>query len=196
MSRVDELDVVIRHKGGKVIAGIPQIGLYAKGDDVNVALAALDARKKAFVTDLEEAGELDMLEIEDRPAPTRRVATITPAGGLGQFALKTGIVVCCVVAAFVFSAVLIASKVEQSIERTVNNVKSIKIGGPQFWTRMEDELDRMARPGNDLPEAKKQKLLADIHAITAKWRPFVAEIQSVLTDPNNPQRPVGTSAKK
>ena len=41
MSRVDELDVVIRHKGGKVIAGIPQIGLYAKGDDVNVALAAL-----------------------------------------------------------------------------------------------------------------------------------------------------------
>jgi hypothetical protein len=62
----------------------------------------------------------------------------------------------------------------------VNNVKSIKIGGSEFWTQMEDELDRMARPGSDLSEAKKQKVLADIHAITAKWRPFVAEIQSVL----------------
>ena len=104
MSRLDELDVVIRRKNGKVIAGFPQLGLFAKADDVNAALAALDAKKKAFVADLEEAGELDTLEIEDRPASTRRVATITPAGGLGQFALKTGIVVCCVVAAFVISA--------------------------------------------------------------------------------------------
>jgi hypothetical protein len=196
MSRFDELDVVIRRKDGKVTVGIPQLGLFAKADDINTALAALDAKKKAFAADLEEAGELDMLEIEDRPASTRRVATIRPAGDLGQFALKAGIVVCCVVAAFVISGVLIASKVEQSIENAANNVKSIKIGGSQFWTRMEDELDRMARPGSDLPEAKKQKLLADIRMIAAKWRPFVAEIQSALADPNNPPRPAGTSANK
>jgi hypothetical protein len=196
MSRLDELDVVIRRKNGKVIAGFPQLGLFAKADDVNAALAALDAKKKAFVADLEEAGELDTLEIEDRPAPTRRIAMIRPAGDLGQFALKAGIVVCCVVAAFVISGVLMASKVERSIENAVNSVKSVKIGGSQFWTRMEDELDRMARPGSDLPEAKKQKLLADIRAIAAKWRPFVVEIQSALADPNNPPRSAGTSANK
>jgi hypothetical protein len=192
MSRFDELEVVIRRKNGKVAVGIPQLGLFAKADDINAALAALDSKKQAFVADLEEAGELDMLEIEDRPAPTRRVAMIRPVGDLGQFALKAGIVVCCVVAAFVISGVLIASKVEN----TVNSVKSIKIGGSQFWTRIEDELDRMARPGSDLPEAKKQKLLEDIRMIAAKWRPFVAEIQSALADPNDPPRPAGTSANK
>lgn len=203
MSRFDELDVVIRRKNSKVTAGIPQLGLFAKADDINAALAALDAKKKTFVADLEDAGELDMLEIEVRPAPTRRVATIRPSGGLGQFALKAGIVVFCVVAAFVTSGVLIAPKVEQSInliaskvEQSINNVKSIKIGGSQFWVRMEDELDRMARPDSDLPEAKKQKLLADIRAIGVKWRPFVVEIQSALADPNNPPRPAGTSANK
>jgi hypothetical protein len=195
MNRLNELDIVIRRKGGKVVAGIPQIGLYAKADDVNLALAALDARQKAFVADLEDAGELDSLEIESKRAESRRPAA-RPAGDLGQFALKAGIVVCCVVAAFVFSGVLIASKVEQSIENAVNNVKSVKIGGSQFWTRMEDELDRMARPGGDLPEVKKQKLLADIRMIAAKWRPLVAEIQSALADPNNPPGPAGTSANK
>lgn len=91
---------MIRRKNGKAIAGIPQLGLFAKADEVNAALAALDAKKKAFVADLKEAGELGRLEIADRPAPTRRVATIRPASNLGQFALKAGIVVCVVVAVF------------------------------------------------------------------------------------------------
>ena len=187
MSKLDELDVVIRRKNGKVTAGIPQLGLFARADDTNAALTALDAKKKDFVAEY-EPGEID--EIVDQLAPTRRLARTGIAGDLGRFTLKAGIVVCCVVAAFVISGVLIASKVEQSIENTVNNVKSIKVGGSQFWTRVEDELDRMARPGSDLPEAKKQKLLADIHAIAAKWRPFVVEAQSVISDPNNP-RPSG-----
>jgi len=190
MSQFDELDVVIRRKNGKVIAGIPQLGLFTKADDTNAALAALDAKKKAFVADLKEAGELDMLVIEDRQAPTRRGAIIRPAGDLGQFALKAGIVVCCVVAAFVVSGIFIAS----TVENAVNNVKSIKIGGEQFWTRMESELERLAR--TDLPKAKKQKLLEEIRMIAANWRPFVTEIQSALADPNRPPQPAGTSADK
>ena len=35
MSRFDELDVVIRRKNGKVSAGIPQLGLFAKAHDIN-----------------------------------------------------------------------------------------------------------------------------------------------------------------
>ena len=61
---------------------------------------------------------------------------------------------------------------------------------------MEGELDRMAQPGSDLPEAKKQKLLEDIRLIAAKWRPFVVEIQTALTDQNKTAQPAGTSADK
>jgi hypothetical protein len=54
---------------------------------------------------------------------------------------------------------------------------------------MEAELDRMASPVSDLPEAKKQKLLADVRAIAVKWHPFVAEIQSALGSPAGPLQP-------
>jgi hypothetical protein len=47
----------------------------------------------------------------------------------------------------------------------------------------------MASPVSDLPEAKKQKLLADVRAIAAKWHPFVAEIQSALASPDSPTQP-------
>jgi hypothetical protein len=36
-----------------------------------------------------------------------------------------------------------------------------------------------------MPEAKKQKLLADIRAIGAKWRPFLIELHSALTPPEH-----------
>jgi hypothetical protein len=196
MSKFDDVAVVIRHKGKKFIASIPQLGLIAKADDANAALAAIEAKKKALIADLEEEGELDGVEIEDWSMSSSRAGPSKPAGDLGRFVLKAGIVTCCVIATLFFSGVLIASKVEQSVANTVNNVKSIKIGGKQFWTKVEDELDRMARPGNDLPEAKKKKLLADIQAIAAKWRPFAAELQSALADPNNLPKSDSTSLPK
>lgn len=196
MSKADELAVVIRRKGGKVVASIPQLGLFAAADDVNGALAAIEAKKVAFIADLEAAGELDALEVEDWSLPSRQVTTSKSDSGLGRFALKAGIVACIVVAIFVVSGVLIASKVEQSVANTVNNVKSIKIGGAQFWSRVEGELDRMASAGADLPEAKRKKLLADIHAIAEKWRPFLVEVQAALTNPNNPPRSEGAASPK
>ncbi len=42
MSRIDELDIVIRHKSGKVIAGMPQLSLYAKADEIHAAITALE----------------------------------------------------------------------------------------------------------------------------------------------------------
>ncbi len=193
MNKFDDLDVVIRRKNGKIIAGIPDLGLFARGHDLNAALAALEAKKQTFLADLEEAGELDTLEIERQPVATRGVATVRSGSDLSRFAMKAGIVVCLVVAALAISSVLIAST-----GRTINwlsNVKSVKFGGHQFWTRLENELNRMART-DDLPEAKKQKLLADIRAIAAKWRPFIVEIQSVLGDPSKPPRLEETPTNK
>lgn len=195
MSRVDDLDVVIRHKGGKVVAGIPQIGLYATGADVNAALAALNARKESFVADLEDAGELGMLEVESSRIDLRR-GTARPVDDLRYFAMKAGIVVCVIVVGLVVSSLLIVSKIENAIENTTNQVKNIKVGGPQFWSKIEADIDRMARSDSDLPKAKKQKLLADIHAIAAKWRPFVVELESALTDTRSqPPQSGGPAAK-
>jgi hypothetical protein len=92
------------------------------------------------------------------------------------FAIKTGIVAIAIAAVLVVSGVFVAS----GLQAVVNDVKKIKIGGEPFWAHVEEEVDRMASPQSDLPEAKKQKLMADIRAIGAKWRPFVTEIRSAL----------------
>jgi hypothetical protein len=185
MSRLDELDIVIRRKNGKFLASIPRFSLYAKGENVEDALAALDAKKKELAAELEETGGFDILEIDNHRAAPSRGAPGSTFGDLGRFAIKAGIVAFCIAAALTVSGVIVGSK----IEKAINNVKSVKIGGAQFWSRMEAELDRMASPVSDLPEAKKQKLLADVRAIAIKWHPFVAEIQSALASPDSPSPP-------
>jgi hypothetical protein len=185
MSRLDELDIVIRRKNGKTLASIPQFNLYAKGENVEAAVAALDAKKKELAAELEETGEFEMLEIDNRRANLSRGAPGSTFADLGRFAIKVGIVAFCIAAALSISGVIVGSKIENAI----NNVKSVKIGGAQFWSRMEAELDRMASPVNDVPEAKKQKLLADVRAIAIKWHPFVVEIQSALGSQAGPSQP-------
>jgi len=91
----------------------------------------------------------------------------------------------CIAAALSISGIIVESK----IEKALNNVKSAKIGGAQFWSRMEAELDRMASPDSDLPDAKRQKLLADVHAIVVEWHPFVAELKSALASQDSPPQP-------
>ena len=53
-------------------------------------------------------------------------------------------------------------------------------GGSQFWARIEQDLERQADPRNDLPEARKEKLLADLRVVVARWRPFVTEASKLF----------------
>ncbi len=188
MKPLDDLDIFIRSRKGKIFAGIPQLGLLAKGENVEAALAALDVKKKELATELEEAGELDTFEIGNQICPTPRRVTMTAPGDLGRFAIKTGIVVSAIAAVFLICGTLIASEVEG----LVNDIKSV--GGVQFWGHVEQQLDRMA--SSDLPEAKKQKLLADIHAIAVRWRPFIVEVQSALSGPPNQTPPTTTPTNR
>ncbi len=188
MKPLDDLDIFIRSRKGKIFAGIPQLGLLAKGENVEAALASLDVKKKELAAELEEAGELDTLEMGNQVCPTPRRVTMTAPGDLGRFAIKTGIVVSAIAAAFLICATLIAS----GMEGLVNDIKSV--GGVQFWGHVEQQLDRMA--SSDLPEAKKQKLLADIHAIAVKWRPFIVEVQSALSGPPNQTPPTTTPTNR
>ena len=45
MSVLDELEIIVRQKDGKVLASIPQLNLYAKGANTDAALAALNAKQ-------------------------------------------------------------------------------------------------------------------------------------------------------
>ena len=85
MSRI-ELELVIRRKDGKVVAGIPELKLYAKADDIQAAVTASERKRAAFIADLSEMGAL-----EDFGARASRVgcATEPTRGDLAQFTIKT-----------------------------------------------------------------------------------------------------------
>ena len=194
MSGIDELDIVIRHKGTKVSAGIPQLALWVTAGDAHAAITALEQKRAAFLADAAEAGVLEDLEF--RPynlgyaLPPRR-------GELRQFAAKALIVIGMIASIAVLSAGLLASKFEQlvgkvenaqaKVERIVQNAPAMmqqytKVGGARFWERMEHELDRAADPASDLPAEQKRKLLAQIHAVVERWRPFMAELAPLFAD--------------
>jgi hypothetical protein len=184
MSPIDELDIVIRHKGKKVSAGIPQLALWATAGDAHAAITALEQKRAGFLADLAEAGGLE--DLEPRPymvssaSPSRR-------GELRQFTLKALIVVGLIAGLFTLSGALLAAKIERVVRDTNAKMQQYtKIGGPQFWEKMEHELDRAADPASDVPPEQKKKLLAQIHVIVERWRPFMAEIAPLFADFQKP----------
>jgi len=184
MSRIDELDVIIRHKDGKVIAGIPQLSLYAKADDVHSAITALEQKRTAFFGDLAESGALDELEVRNY-FPRR--ASPRDHGGLGQFTLKALIIVGLIAGAFILSAALLVPRIERIVENTEAKMQQYtKVGGAQFWEKLERELGRAADPAYEIPPEKKRKLLSQIHVLVERWRPFMAEIAPLFADFQRP----------
>ena len=184
MSRIDELDIVIRHKGGKVIAGIPQLSLYAKADDVHSAITALEQKRTAYFGDLAESGALDDLEVR-----AYAVSRASPRGdgGLGQFTLTALIIIGLIAGAFILSAALLAPRIERIVENTEAKMQQYtKVGGAQFWEKLERELGRAADPAYEIPPEKKKKLLSQIHVLVERWRPFVAEVAPLFADFQRP----------
>jgi hypothetical protein len=191
MSRIDELDIVIRHKGAKVSAGIPQLALWATAGDAHAAITALEQKRAAFLADLAEAGGLDDLEL---PPYTVRSPSALRRGELPQFTLKALIVIGLIAGLFALSGALLASRVERVVRDTDAKMQQYtKVGGAQFWEKMEHELDRAADPASDLPEEQKRKLLAQIHTVVERWRPFMAEIAPLFADF---QKPVPSAASQ
>ena len=189
MGQLDELDVIIRRKGAKVIAGIPSVGLYASAGTVAAALDALEKRKTAYQSDLEEVGFTADMDIPNRsvaaPMSARPVS-----GDLRSFALKFGIAIGLVTAALILVGGLLASKIDDTIARAVYSIQvqlapiaNAKIGGSQFWAKVENEIDRVANANNSLAPEKQQKLLSNIRAIVTRVRPFFAEVAPLFSDP-------------
>jgi hypothetical protein len=191
MSRIEELDIVIRHKGAQVSAGIPQLALWATAGDPHAAVTALEQKRTRFVADLAEAGGLDDLEL--RPYTVRSAAP-SRTGGLGQFTLKALIVIGVIAGVFAVSGALLASRVERLVQDASANMQQYtKVGGAQFWEKMEHELERAADPASDMPADQKRKLLAHIHVVVERWRPLMAEIAPLFAEF---QRPAPSAAAR
>jgi hypothetical protein len=194
MSRIDELDIVIRHKSGKVTAGIPQLGLYATADDVHAAITALEQKRAAFLADLSEAGGLDDLEVRhyNVGSPPQRQRS-----ELGQFTLKALIIIGLIAGAFILSGALMVPRIERIVANTEAKMQQYtKVGGAQFWAKVEGELERAADPALDIPPEKKRKLLSQIHVLVERWRPFMAEIAPLFADFQRPASAAGPESGK
>jgi hypothetical protein len=194
MSRIEELDIVIRHKDGKVIAGIPQLSLYAKADDVHSAITALEQKRTAYFGDLAESGALDDLEVREYA-----VSRTSPRGhgGLSQFTLKALIIIGLVAGAFILSAALLVSRIERIVENTEAKMQQYtKVGGAQFWEKLEREVGRAADPAYEIPQEKKRKLLSQIHVIVERWRPFMAEFAPLFADFQKSAPSAGAQSEK
>jgi hypothetical protein len=167
---LDDLDIVVHRRGGRYLAKMPQVGLYAMADSLSKAIEVLEAKKNSLLAELSAADALD--EISDAPSSLGARMQVLP--GLTLFAAK-GIIVMIL---FLFAVGIVRHVVQRDIER----LQSPQIGGAQFWSGIENNIAQAADPANDMPAAKKQALLADIHVIVDRWRPFVREADRLFSD--------------
>ncbi len=179
MTRIDEFEVVIRKDHGAYVASIPELGLFARGDSAVASLDTLEVKKKRLAADIEAAGGVGAFP----QLPPASAAERSNVGVLGLFAAKVAIFLLLLCGAVIGSGAVVANKVHGAI---VSALGSETVGGTRFWAKVEQELDRAADPSHDLPEEKKQKLLANLRVIVSRWRPFVAEIEPLFsTDPQS-----------
>jgi hypothetical protein len=100
-----------------------------------------------------------------------------------QFMVKTAIVSGAIILTFAIAVWIADSYVQDYISQLTSIVQTTangKISGHQFWSKLEEQLDKQADPGSDLPPETKQKLLAEIRTLADRWRPFVQAALSVI----------------
>jgi hypothetical protein len=109
-----------------------------------------------------------------------------------QFIIKTAIISGAIILTFAGLLWIADSYVQDylgQLQSAIQTTSQVKIGGHQFWSKIEDELDKQADPGSDMPPETKQKLLADIRVLADRWRPFVQAALSVAPkDANEPAK--------
>jgi phage-related tail protein len=174
MTNLDKLDIVIRHAGGKVIAGIPQIALYATAESAAAALDGLERKKNALKDDIAAAGIADVLP------DVAGASTATSADGVGRFAIKSAIVAVMILLVLAVSGALLVNRIEAAGRAIAGTDLR---GGRQFWTNLEQSLERMAEPSNEMSEERRQKILSNIRVVVNRYRPFAAEIALLFSPP-------------
>src|SRR5438105_12997159 len=89
--------------------------------------------------------------------------------------LKVCIIVVLVAITIVVTKNILDKKIEATHAAWQTTLREhSKIGGAQFWSKVEKGLDQLADPKSEMPEDKRQKILSDIRAIRDRWWPFIA----------------------
>jgi hypothetical protein len=184
---LDDFEIVIRHRSGRYIAKIPQIGLYAVADSLPNVIDAIEIKKRLLVKELTAADALNEVSVTAiRSTTSSPTAQVTMRSALELFAAKAAIVLVLLFAAGAYATHLIASSADRQMVQLREDIAQLrqatKIGGASFWAEVEKEIAIAAQPANDIPAEKKERLLADMHVIVDRWRPFVKEAKRLFSD--------------
>jgi hypothetical protein len=98
-----------------------------------------------------------------------------------QFGIKTLIVGVVITGCLLYLIDSVVSDIGEMIDARIARLHEVNLTGHAFWTNLERALDRAAAPDNALSPERQQKLLADIHILAERTRPFVAEATSVFS---------------
>jgi len=84
------------------------------------------------------------------------------------------------------------SEVDELIDRRVAQLHG-KFGGRNFWAHIEQSIHRAAQAKDEVSLEKQQRLLADIHILAGRARPFALEAANAFAP--EPPKPADTKAK-
>lgn len=190
MNPLDECEVTIRRQDGKIIAGVPELNLFASADTVDAAIELLAEKKRQLADHVRPVDALGRHFSPKQQNPTRGSAL----NDIQRFAIKSAIAA----AAVALCIVVIEYEVEEVIDHTAAQFEPImdriaarigSTGGKRFWTTIGNDIERYADSRNDLTEDKKALLLKDIRVIVERWRPFVAEAARLFQNPDEASVP-------
>lgn len=178
---LERSDIVLRTVDGAVVAAIPQFGLFAQGPTVQDALSILEEKKAAVQREFAEFSALRDIPVTQQASASIRWNEIK------QFAIKMAIVFALIIATLMYSAIKMDEFVQSTIYRLQTEVQRIVSLDMRISVqKLERELERAASPEHDISPDKKQKLLANIHTVVERWRPFVAEAMALFPPQNAP----------
>jgi hypothetical protein len=185
MNALDDFDVVIRRKTTRIVAAVPELGLYATGADIPAALEALESRKAALVNDL-AAAEVSIEKLKRSPgasASSTAASGISLARDVGRFTIKVMIVIALLGAGMIVTFNSVAARIDAQLYHVGGKLRELRaagIGVSELLARAEATLGRAADPQSEMSEARKQKLTADIRTVVARWRPIISEFAPLV----------------
>jgi hypothetical protein len=108
---------------------------------------------------------------------------------IGLFAAKTIIIASVVTTSIIIIGALLPVFADGAVNRLSAGIeRTTKIGGSQFWARVEQELDKAGDPTQGLSPEKQRALLNQLRRISDKWRPFLTEAYAIVTEPPDPSK--------
>ena len=138
---------------------------WGEGNSLAEAYDDLSRRESEYATFLERAG-IPIIPVTGLKRWFRRIGR--PAGRL--FAA---------LAIFALFMVPVSYAISMGIARGVKQ-SEIKVGGREFWTRLEKGLIDFSKEKHDLPPEQAEELRQAVHRIVKRIRPFTSELRLIL----------------